>query len=364
MAINPLLLNVKPISEITTVDNPIKGHLLFYDGSDELKKVDIVEFQSLIGGIAKPLAISDASPTVSGWYKPTTVGTYANAGGLVAQVGYDTLFYFDGTTWSLVSVYMTTAETIFSPNDNVKIASMKATADYMPLYETGKNKLNKATFVDNTILTKSGDTFTQSPWKTTGFLEVPSSTEISIKDARFFAQYDINKVFIPGTFVDNTTQGNLTLTTNASTVYFKQTVLDTKINTASVELGAAVTAYESYRITLSKRKGDNVPLKFAPLMDSTASAELEPFTLQSRLIDYILGESYTVSSATYTDGIIKSPVTVGYPDGATGTLTITRNADMAVTKIVATHIKGSVTTSVTINITRNSDNNVTLITIS
>ena len=104
MAINPLLLNVKPISEITTVDNPIEGHLLFYDGSDELKKVDIVEFQSLIGGIAKPLAISDASPTVSGWYKPTTSGTYANAGGLVAQVGYDTLFYFNGTTWSLIAV--------------------------------------------------------------------------------------------------------------------------------------------------------------------------------------------------------------------------------------------------------------------
>ena len=104
MAINPLLLNVKPISEITTVNNPIEGHLLFYDGSDELKKVDIVEFQSLIGGIAKPLAITDASPTVSGWYKPTTAGTYANAGGLVAQAGYDTLFYFNGTTWSKVEV--------------------------------------------------------------------------------------------------------------------------------------------------------------------------------------------------------------------------------------------------------------------
>ena len=104
MAINPLLLNVKPISEITTVDNPTNGHLLFYDGIDELKKVDIIEFQSLIGGIAKPLAIADATPTTAGWYKPTTSGTYANAGGLVAQKGYDTLFYFDGTTWSLIEV--------------------------------------------------------------------------------------------------------------------------------------------------------------------------------------------------------------------------------------------------------------------
>ena len=40
MSINPLLLNVKPISEITTVNNPTEGHLLFYDGGDELKKVD------------------------------------------------------------------------------------------------------------------------------------------------------------------------------------------------------------------------------------------------------------------------------------------------------------------------------------
>lgn len=120
MAINPLLLNVKPISEITTVNNPTEGHLLFYDGSDELKKVDIVEFQSLIGGIAKPLAISDASPTVSGWYKPTTVGTYANAGGLVAQVGYDTLFYFDGTTWSKVEVELNV------PNGNVEEGNTQA----------------------------------------------------------------------------------------------------------------------------------------------------------------------------------------------------------------------------------------------
>ena len=55
---------------------------------------------------SKPLAITDASPTIEGWYKPTTSGTYANAGGLVAQVGYDTLFYFDGTTWSKVEVEM------------------------------------------------------------------------------------------------------------------------------------------------------------------------------------------------------------------------------------------------------------------
>ena len=127
MAINPLLLNVKPISEITTVDNPTNGHLLFYDGSDELKKVDIIEFQSLIGGIAKPLAITDATPTAAGWYKPTTSGTYANAGGLVVQVGYDTLFYFDGTTWSKVEVEM--PEPIVNITQNIVAAEQVVPAD-------------------------------------------------------------------------------------------------------------------------------------------------------------------------------------------------------------------------------------------
>ena len=137
MAINPLLLNVKPISEITTVNNPIEGHLLFYDGSDELKKVDIVKFQSLIGGIAKPLAITDASPTVSGWYKPTTSGTYANAGGLVAQVGYDTLFYFDGTTWSLVSVEIPE----FSANGKIEIGNGEAVS--------GREVFNSMPYIGN-----------------------------------------------------------------------------------------------------------------------------------------------------------------------------------------------------------------------
>ena len=133
MAINPLLLNVKPISEITTVDNPTEGHLLFYDGSDELKKVDIIEFQSLIGGIAKPLAITDTSPNVVGWYKPTTSGTYANAGGLVAQEGYDTLFYFDGTTWSKVEVALPLPaySTHFNHTSTDKAETGKSIADFL-----------------------------------------------------------------------------------------------------------------------------------------------------------------------------------------------------------------------------------------
>ncbi len=49
---------------------------------------------------------TDAAPTVEGSYKPTIAGTYTNLGGLVAKEGYDTLFYFNGTTWSKSEVEM------------------------------------------------------------------------------------------------------------------------------------------------------------------------------------------------------------------------------------------------------------------
>ena len=39
MAINPLLLNVKPISEITTVNNPTEGHLLFVPKQDQIENL-------------------------------------------------------------------------------------------------------------------------------------------------------------------------------------------------------------------------------------------------------------------------------------------------------------------------------------
>ena len=180
MAINPLLLNVKPISEITTVDNPIKGHLLFYDGSDELKKVDIIEFQSLIGGIAKPLAIADATPTTAGWYKPTTSGTYANAGGLVAQEGYDTLFYFDGTTWSLIAVEVT--------------ASLNN-------YYTKSEIDNKISWTVGFFISELGDESPASFMSTSDYIRVKANTyytlhrdyEINYKSIAF---YDENKQFI------------------------------------------------------------------------------------------------------------------------------------------------------------------------
>lgn len=99
MAINPDLLVIKPVSQLTEVTGLQDGDLLFYDGSGNLKRISIDTFNNL-SKTAKPLKPTDATPTEEGLYMPTESGTYANAGGLIAQEGYYTLFFFDGTNWT------------------------------------------------------------------------------------------------------------------------------------------------------------------------------------------------------------------------------------------------------------------------
>lgn len=106
MAIDPKLLVIKPVSELETVINPTTGEVLYYDGSNDLKKTSVESFFQMLNTFAKPLKTTDSAPTVIGWYKPTDAGTYDNAGGLVAQEGYDTLFYYNGTTWTRTQTKM------------------------------------------------------------------------------------------------------------------------------------------------------------------------------------------------------------------------------------------------------------------
>lgn len=107
MAIDPKLLVIKPVDQLEQVTGLQDGDLLFYDGSVNLKRISIDTFNNL-SKTAKPLAPTDTAPTVEGLYVPTIAGTYANAGGLIAQSGYYTLFFFDGTTWSKTETLMPT----------------------------------------------------------------------------------------------------------------------------------------------------------------------------------------------------------------------------------------------------------------
>ena len=78
-------------------------------------------------------------------------------------------------------------------------------------------------------------------------------------------------------------------------------------------------------------------------------------SLSSVIKGWILSESFLIVSATYTDGIINSPISVEWADKITGTISFVRNSDGDITSLTATHGNDSYTLS----ITRDGDGNVT-----
>lgn len=105
-----------PFLEVDSIDGlPEKTSLepdgnMFYqdaDGKDYRIKTD--SFYQFIHSVAKPILPSDSGTFIANsWYKPSVYsadpGTnYPNAGNLKAVEGYDTLFYYTGSTWTKVS---------------------------------------------------------------------------------------------------------------------------------------------------------------------------------------------------------------------------------------------------------------------
>lgn len=103
------LLVRKPINELDNVSGIPDGKVPFYTGDGIMKLMDISNLNNL-AKTAKTLAPTDIAPTVEGLYKPTISGTYTNAGGLIAQEEYDTLFFLNGTTWTKSETKMPQAQ--------------------------------------------------------------------------------------------------------------------------------------------------------------------------------------------------------------------------------------------------------------
>ena len=131
MAIDPKLLVIKPVDELERVTGLQAGDMLFYDGLDNLKRISIDTFNNL-SQTAKPLNPTDPAPTVGGLYAPTKSGTYSNAGGLIAQESYYTLFFFNGTTWTKSEVLLPGVDVlpVFDPLNELDAQGGKQINDY------------------------------------------------------------------------------------------------------------------------------------------------------------------------------------------------------------------------------------------
>lgn len=149
-AINNMFAFVKfkTISELQEAEDPFDGYFPIDKGGGELEKIKASVFYQLIGNVAKPLAPNDPSPTAIGWYKPQiysdSPGTnYPNAGNLKAINGYDTLFYFDGTTWKKTDPKL--------PGDVEKVITYSTVVRFL-----NKKSITKVTLSNNVNYTYEG----------------------------------------------------------------------------------------------------------------------------------------------------------------------------------------------------------------
>lgn len=153
-------VNIQPISTLEEVTTLIPGANMFLERISDGKsfKINTEAFYQILNNFAKPLKLSDAAPTVNGWYKPATSGTYSNAGDLVAEDGYDTLFYKDGTNWTRTRTKMPVSR---DEDFASKIISVKngALNPELPIEITNMTGIPVVKVADNvlpTVLKKSG----------------------------------------------------------------------------------------------------------------------------------------------------------------------------------------------------------------
>lgn len=99
-------VKIQPISELPLINTLTPGGSMLIEESDgTAKRISTDVFYQLLHEIAIPIFPTDTGPfTANTWHKPMTYtadpGTnYPNAGSLKAIEGYDTLFFYNGTTW-------------------------------------------------------------------------------------------------------------------------------------------------------------------------------------------------------------------------------------------------------------------------
>lgn len=177
--------------------------------------------------------------------------------------------------------------------------------------------------VSGYIINVDGSIFPSSGWRTTDFIPISELTTYTISPVRFLAFYNSSKVMI-GTRVDLNNQ-SYTVTSPAGAAFMRVTALENAnlIANAGSTLAVPVTHIRAFEKTL-------IPELFAALRG------------------WMRSESFTVTSTiTYgSNGRPVSPLNIIWPNGATGALSITYNADGTVSETTATHILDGLTTTV------------------
>ena len=226
----------------------------------------------------------------------------------------------------------------------------------------GINKLNPKNYLQDRYIASNGSVLGSASWKTSDYqniYDVVSFRSITQTPQiiAYIAQYDSNKVFIPGSYQTNVSTINKI---NGAAFYRISTTVDLDRIMAVDGAIDGIEFYKYYLVVEKTKEGNDAVFK--PNMEDN---ELKSLTLDenAKLRIWLLGECFTIdSNATYNpDGSLKSSNII-YPDLKTGSITINRNFSGAAISITASY-NGK---NATYTINRDSENKVinTSITIS
>lgn len=182
--------------------------------------------------------------------------------------------------------------------------------------------------------------------------------DISLRDSAFDCGLNLN-IFESG-FID-CTQNPVTFNRNDSSVW-RSAVIAVKsgetynvkcYSTSSAAYGIAL--FDKNRDILSHQDGNDTTVSVAIEQDGflvvnhgraatiPTIIRVKIYSLEEKrntLKDWILSESFSLrGDATYTDGVISSPISVSYPDESYGEISVTRNSDGDITSLSATNVQ-------------------------
>lgn len=193
----------------------------------------------------------------------------------------------------------------------------------------------------NTLLREDGNIDAGSGWYTSQPIYWGSHSEIKISRYRYLAQYDVK-----GNLVDiSLPSGVITYATisKANNAYYLM---------YNVEMSLRETAMATFNSSIP-----STYTAFSQKIFSINSIPVEDIS-DGLFQDWVLSESYKINgSINYDDNDnIISPISVEYPDGGIGNITITRDSNDNVVGLTATH--AGMNKTLTAIFTRNNDGNI------
>lgn len=351
-------INGIQIPQLPTEDSPVGFEAIGYK-SGRTSKVpldtlatkeelqDKVVGTNLLGSKVNIAAIKSdiTTPSKGDTYKATDTGHYWKYNDVISETNpYDPSKWVDIGAVIPSDVMLTGGTSKTGAQLDTDIAQNGIKLQY------GTNRLNP-NYANgyNKGLDTNGNIIASTGWYVTPLIRWDGETSLLCQRYRLSCQYDASGKFVAGSYnitSSGSTELNITVNKASGAVYMRMMLPMTNKDISMIVTGTVMPS-------------PYVPFKQIVSTDlNGGTTEFIPnISIDEKLQQWILGESFKITSTpTYTDGLLNTPITVQYPDGGTGSVTVVRNPNSYVTSIEGTHTEGN--RKITITLTRDISGNV------